>query len=81
MQEGYLFLIENLFPFFRRLKTIDSVEPNKKREKLTSAYRIDFDYGDILNTFLNYTVKSFLECVYWKIGIEIWPTLKDQHCY
>lgn len=41
--------IENLFPFFSQLKTIDSVEPNKKCEKLTSVYHIDFDYGDLLN--------------------------------
>ena len=41
--------IENLFSFFSQVKTIDSFEPNKKCEKLTSMYHIDFDYGDLLN--------------------------------
>ena len=42
-------LIPHLTKHAEAHSSIDSVEPNKQCEKLTSVYRIDFDYGDILN--------------------------------
>ena len=41
--------IVNMLSFFSNLKTIYSVQPNKKCKKLTSVYHINFDYGDPLN--------------------------------